>query len=83
MSLREKAAMRVQIGEEVYQEWLNQPPIQFPVRPYSSIRNDYNNTNSSTEVGNGDNKKEVGMDDYLWDMNAMKTMLLDAFQNNE
>ena len=75
--------MRAQLGEEAYQEWLNQPPIQFPLRPYSPIRNDYNNTSSYSEVGNGDNKKEVGMDDYLHNMTAMETMLLDSFQNDE
>ncbi len=26
---------------------------------------------------------EDGMDDYLWDMNSMEGVLLDAFQNNE
>ena len=82
MSTREKVAMRVQIREEAYQEWLNKPPIQFPLRPDSPIKNDYNNS-SSSEVGNGDNKKKVGMDDYLWDTNSMETMLLDAFQNDE
>jgi hypothetical protein len=74
--------MRAQIREEVYQEWLNKPPIQFPLRPDSPIRNDYNNS-SSSEVGNGDNQKEVGMDDYLQDTTAMDTMLLDAFHNDE
>jgi hypothetical protein len=74
--------MRAQLGEEVYQEWLNQPPIQFPLRPNSPIRNDYNNS-SSSEVGNGDNQKEVGMDDYFRDTTIMETMLLDAFQNDE
>jgi hypothetical protein len=61
---------------------LNQPPIQFPLRPDSPIRNDYNNSGSS-QVGNGINEIEVGMDDYLWDTNSMDTMLLDAFQNDE
>ena len=74
--------MRAQIREEAYQEWLNQPPIQFPLRPDSPISNDYNNS-SYWEVGNGDNQKEVDMDDYLQDTTAMETMLLDAFQNNE
>jgi hypothetical protein len=75
--------MRAKIREESYQEWLNQPPIQFPLPPDSPIRNDYNNTSSSSEVGNGDNQKEVGMDDFLWDTNAMETMLLDTFHNDE
>jgi hypothetical protein len=76
MSTREKAAMRAQLRAEVYRKWLNQPPIQFSLHPDSPIRNYYNNS-SSLEVGNGDNKKEVGMDDYL-DMDAMETMS-DAF----
>jgi hypothetical protein len=79
MSTQEKDAMREQLKEEAYQEWLNQPPIQFPLHPDSPIRNDYNNTSSYLKVGNGDNQKEVGMDDYLRDMNAMETMLLDTF----
>jgi hypothetical protein len=82
MSTRDKVAMRAQLGEEVYQEWLNQPPIQFPLHPDSPIRNDYNNS-SSSEVGNGDNKEYVGMDDYLWYRTVMETMLLNAFQNDE
>ena len=61
-------------GEERYQEWLNQPPIQFPLRPDSSIRNEYNNS-SSSQAGNGGNQIEVGMDDYLRDMTVMETML--------
>ena len=61
---------------------MNQPPIQFPLHPDSPIRNDYNNS-SSLEVGNGDNQKEVGMDDYLCDMTVMERMLLDTFQNDE
>ena len=83
MSNREKAAIRAQLREESYQEWLNKPPIQFPLRPYSPIRNDYNNTSSSSEVGNGDNQKEVGMDDYLRDTTAMEIMFLDIFQSDE
>jgi len=38
--------------------------------------------NSSSQVGNGGNQIEVGMDDYLRDTNAMETMLLDAFKND-
>ena len=82
MSNQEKAELREKIGEEWYQGWMNQPPIQFPLRPDSPIRNDYNNS-SSSQVGNGGNKIEVGMDDYLRDTNAMETMFLDAFQNDD
>ena len=82
MSNREKTELREKIGEERYQEWLNQPPIQFPLRPDSPIRNDYNNS-SSSQAGNGGNQIEVGMDDYLRDTTAMETMLLDAFQNDD
>jgi len=74
--------MRAKIEEEAYQEWLNQPTIQFPLCLDSPIRNDYNNS-SSSKIGNGDNKKEVGMDGYLQDTNSMETILLDAFQNDE
>ena len=83
MSNREKVALREKLGEEAYKEWLNQPPIQFPLRPDSPIRNDYNNSSSSSQVGNRGNQIEVGMDNYLRDMNAMEAMLLDAFQNYE
>jgi hypothetical protein len=55
--------MRSKIKEEVYQEWLNQPPIHFPLCTDSPIRNDYNNTSSSSEVGNVENKKDIGIDD--------------------
>ena len=82
MSNREKAELREKIEEERYQEWLNQPPIQFSLRLDSPIRNDYSNS-SSSQTGNGGNKIEVGMDDYLRDMTAMETMLLDAFQNDD
>ena len=61
---------------------MNQPPIQFLLRPDSPIRNDYNNSNSS-QVDNGGNQIEVGMDDYLRDTTAMETMLLDVFQNDD
>jgi hypothetical protein len=77
ISNREKAAIRAQLGE-----WLNQPPIQFPLSTNSPIRNDYNN-NSSSQVGNGFNQIEFGMDDYLQDTVAMETMLLRAFQNDD
>ena len=82
MSNREKAELREKIREEPYHEWLNQPPIQFPLRPDSPIRNDYSNS-SSSQAGNGDNQIEVGMDDYLRDTISMEIMLLDAFQNND
>ena len=61
---------------------MNQPPIQFPLHPTSPIRNDYNNS-SCSQFGNGVNEIGVGMDDYLRDTNAMETVLLDAFQNDE
>jgi hypothetical protein len=69
-------------GEEAYREWLKQPPIQFPLRPESPIQNLYSNT-SSSHVGDEGNDIEVGMDDFLWDTQAMEGMLLDAFQQNE
>ena len=62
---------------------MNQPPIQLPLRRDSPIRNDYNNSSSSSQVGNGGNQIEVGMDDYLQDMTAMEEMLIDAFHNDE
>ena len=79
MSTQEKIALREIIREEEYKEWLNQPPIQFPLCPDSPIRNDYNNSCSSSQIGNGGNQMEVGMDDYLWDTTNMEEMLLDAF----
>ena len=82
MSNQEKTELREKIGEERYQEWLNQPPIQFPLRPDSPIRNDYTNS-SSSKARNGGNQIEVGMDDYLMDTTVMETMLLDAFQNDD
>jgi hypothetical protein len=82
MSNQEKVAIRAQLREEAYQELLNKPNIQFPLHLYSPIRNDYNNS-SSTQVGNGVNQIEVGMDDYLRDTISMEKMLLDAFQNDE
>ena len=78
MSNWEKTELREKIGEERYQEWLNQPLIQFPLRPDSPIRNDYRNS-SSSQAGNGGNQIEVGMDDYLRDVTDIETMLLDAF----
>ena len=64
-------------------QWLNQPPIEFLLCIDSPIRNDYNNSSSSSQVGNGGNQIQVGMDDYLWDMTTMEAMLLDAIQNDE
>ena len=78
MSNREKDELREKVREEWYQEWLNQPPIQFPLRPDSPIRNDYNNS-SPSQAGNGGNQIEVGMDDYLRDMTDVEIMLLDSF----
>ena len=39
----EKEKQTPQLREEAYHAWLNQPPIQFPLRPYSPIRNAYSN----------------------------------------
>jgi hypothetical protein len=61
---------------------LNQPPIQFPLRLESSIQNLYNNT-SSSHVGDEGNDIDVGMDDFLWDTQAVEGMLLHEFQQNE
>lgn len=55
----------------------------FPLHLDSSIRNDYNNSSYSSQVGNGGNQIEVGVDDYLWDRTSMEAMFLDAFQNDE
>ena len=82
MSNREKIELREKIGEERYQEWLNQPPIQFPLHPDSPIRNDYINSISSQD-GNGGNQIEVHMDVYLRDMTSMERMVLYAFQNDD
>jgi hypothetical protein len=61
---------------------LEEPPIQFPLRPESPIQNLDSNT-SSSHVGDEGNDIEVGMNDFLWDTRAMYGMLLDAFQQNE
>ena len=63
----------MQLEEEAYQAWLNQPPIQFPLHPYSPIRNSYNNS-SYSHVGNGDNEVDVGMDELLQKMLVMDVM---------
>lgn len=74
---------RADLGEEAYHEWLNQPPIQFPLhRPESPIQI-YSSSTSSSYVGDGGNDVEVGRDDFLRDTQAMEGMLLDAFQQNE
>jgi hypothetical protein len=79
MSSRELAAKQKQLGEEAYQEWLKQPPIQFSLHPKSSIQNLDSNT-SSSHVGDKGNDIEVGMDYFLWDTQVMEGMLLDGFQ---
>jgi len=82
MLTQEKVALRERTIEEAYKELLK-PPIQFPLRLDSPIRNDCNNSSFSSQVGNGDNQMEVSMDDYLQDMTSMEAMLFDAFQNDE
>ena len=37
MSTREKVALGARLREEAYKEWLNQPLIQFPLRPDTQI----------------------------------------------
>ena len=59
-----------------------QPPIQFPLHPESPIQN-YSSRISSSHVGDTGNDVEVGMDDLLWDTQAMEGILLDTFQQNE
>jgi hypothetical protein len=61
---------------------LKQPPIQFPLRLESPIQNLNSNT-SSSHVGDEHNDIEVGIDDLLWDTQAMEGMCLDEFQKNE
>ena len=75
MSNRDKTKIRGKIREERYQEWVNQPLIQFPLRLDSPIRNDYSNS-SSSQAGNGGNQIVVGMDDYLRDTTSMETIFL-------
>lgn len=62
---------------------MNQPPIQIPLCPDSLIRNEYSNSSSSSQVGNGGNQIEFGMDDYVHNTTSMEAMLLDAFQNDK
>ena len=78
MSNRERVEKRAQLGEEAYQAWLNQPPIQFLLRPSSPIRNAYS-ASSSSQVGNGGNELDVGMDDLLRKRSAMDAMLFHTF----
>lgn len=72
----------MQLGKEAYQEWFNQPPIQFPLHPESPIQN-LSNSTSFSHVGDGSNDVEVGIDDFLQVSQSMEVMLLDAFQQNE
>ena len=66
MSTRETKSKREEIGEEAYQEWLNQPPSQFSLtHPESPIFQNYSNSTSSSHVGDGGNDVEVGLDDFL------------------
>ena len=64
MSNQEKTEKRVKLGEEAYQAWLNQPPIQFPLYLDSLIMNSYNN-NGSSHVGNRGNGIDVCIDELL------------------
>lgn len=61
---------------------MNQPPIQFPLHRELSIQNLYSKTSSSHCGGEG-NDIEVGMDNLLWDTQAMEGMFLHAFHKNE
>ena len=78
MSNREKDEKIAQLGEEAYQSWLNQPPIQFPRHPSSPIRNAYIDNNSS-HVRNGGNEVDIGMDELLRQMSVMDAMLFHTF----
>ena len=82
MSNQEKVEKRVKLGEEAYQRWLSQPPIQFPLHPSSPIRKAYSSS-SSSHVGNGGNQIEVGMDDFFWHTSVMDVLLFNAFRDNE
>jgi hypothetical protein len=61
---------------------LNQPPIQFPLCLESPIEKLYSNIIYS-HVGEEGNDIAVGMDDFLWDTQAMEGMMLHAFNQNE
>ena len=78
MSNREKTEKRVQFGEESYQTWLNQPPIQIKMHPSSSTRNSYSDS-SSSHVGNEGNELDIGMDELLRQRSAMDAMLCHTF----
>ena len=55
MSIEEKIVKCAELGEEAYQEWLNQPPIKFPLcQPELPIQN-YSSSTSSSHVGDGGN----------------------------
>lgn len=82
MSNQYKAEQIAEIEEEAYQEWLNQPPIQFLLCPDSPIKN-FDGNNNSSQVGNGGKETGVGMNDLLWEMTSMDAMLLDEFHDNE
>lgn len=83
MLTRDKKAKRAKNKEEAYQDWLNQPPIQFPLTcPKSPIQN-YSTSTSSLHDGDGDNDVEVAMDDFLQYTQAMEGMLLYILQQNE
>ena len=75
---RENVEKRVQLGEEAYQTWLNQPHIQFSLRPSSPIRNAYSD-NSSSHVGNGGNELDIGMDELLRKRSVMDAMFFHTF----
>lgn len=66
MSTREKKSKHAKLEEVAYQEWSNQPPIQFPLtRPKSPIFKNCSCSTSSSLVEDGDNDVEVGMDYFL------------------
>lgn len=83
MLTRKKVSFRERLLEEAYKEWLNQLPIQFPLCRDSPIRNNSNNSSSSSQVWNEGTPIKVGMDEYLQDMISMEALLLDAFYNIE
>ena len=60
----------MQLGEEAYWAWLNQYPIQLPLRSSSPIRNSYIDS-SCSHVENGTNEVNVGMDELLQQRSSM------------
>jgi hypothetical protein len=78
MPTQEKDVKRAQLREQAYQAWLDQPPIQFPLRLESPISNIYSSIGSS-HVGDEDNDIEVGMDDFLWGTHALEEILFNEF----